>query len=81
MPVGQGSVLLSWARTNVKATGDFSAVLGGTDVKSSIVRNTVSLGYDYFFSKRTDVYGIVSYDKLSEQSSGVSAGVGIRQRF
>lgn len=81
MPVGQGSVLLSWARTNVKATGDFSAVLGSTDVKSSIVRNTVSLGYDYFFSKRTDVYGIVSYDKLSEQSSGVSAGVGIRQRF
>ncbi len=80
-PAGRGSVLFSWARTNVKADGDFSAVLGGSGVKSSIVRNTASLGYDYFFSKRTDVYSVVSYDKLTDQSSGVSFGVGIRQRF
>ncbi len=81
VPLGKGSVLFSWARTNVKADGDFSAVLGDAGVKSSIVRNTASLGYDYFLSKRTDVYSVVSYDKLTDQSSGVSFGVGIRQRF
>lgn len=81
MPVGKGSALLSWARTNVKADGDLSAVLGNSDVQSSLVRNTVSLGYDYFLSKRTDVYSVISYDKLTAQSSGVSAGFGIRQRF
>lgn len=81
VPVGKGSVLFSWARTNVKADGDFSAVLGGAGGKSSIIRNTASLGYDYFLSKRTDVYSVVSYDKLTDQSSGISLGVGIRQRF
>jgi len=81
VPVGKGSVLFSWARTNVKADGDFSAVLGSSDVKSSIVRNTVSVGYDYFFSKLTDVYSVVSYDKITDRSSGVSFGVGMRQRF
>lgn len=81
VPVGKGSVLFSWARTNVKVDGNFSAVLGSSGVKSSIIRNTASLGYDYFFSKRTDVYSVVSYDKLTEQSSGISFGVGIRQRF
>ncbi len=81
VPAGNGSVLFSWARTNVKAKGDFSAVLGGADVQSSIVRNTASLGYDYFFSKRTDIYGVVSVDKITEQSNAVSVGVGIRQRF
>lgn len=80
VPIGAGSVLFSWARTNVKADGDFSAVLG-SDVKSSIVRNTASVGYDYFLSKRTDVYSVVSYDKMTDRNSGVSFGVGIRQRF
>ncbi|MFJ7567389.1 porin [Herminiimonas sp. NPDC097707] len=81
VPIGKGSVLFSWARTNVKADGDFSAVLGGSGGKSSIIRNTASLGYDYFLSKRTDVYSVVSYDKLTDQSTGISLGVGIRQRF
>ncbi|MNR83577.1 Outer membrane porin protein 32 precursor [compost metagenome] len=81
IPLGKGSILFSWARTNVKADGDFSPVLGGANVKSSIVRNTATLGYDYFLSKRTDIYSIVSYDKLSDRNSGVSVGMGIRQRF
>jgi predicted porin len=80
VPVGAGSVLFSWARTKVKASGDFSDVLG-SEVTSSIVRNTASLGYDYFLSKRTDVYSIVSYDKLTDTDSGVSFGAGIRHRF
>lgn len=81
VPLGKGSVLFSWARTNVKADGDFSAVLGSSGVRSSITRNTASLGYDYSFSKRTDIYSIVSYDKITDQSSGVSIGIGLRQRF
>lgn len=81
VPVGNGSVLFSWAHTKIKADGDFSAVLGGSGVQSSITRNTASLGYDYYFSKRTDLYSIVSYDKITDQASGVSVGVGIRQRF
>lgn len=81
VPLGNGSVLFSWARTKVKADGDFSAALGGTDVRSSIVRNTASLGYDYFLSKRTDIYSVLSYDKLTDEASAFSFGIGIRQRF
>ncbi len=80
-PIGRGSVLFSWARTNVKAKGDFSAQLGNSDVVTSVTRNTASLGYDYFLSRRTDLYGVVSYDKLTGQGSAVGFGLGMRQRF
>ncbi|MDO4593503.1 MAG: porin [Comamonadaceae bacterium] len=48
-------------------------------------RTTVTLGYDHFLSKRTDVYTAVMYDKLSfdgaSNQSGTSAVIGLRHRF
>jgi predicted porin len=48
-------------------------------------RTTVTLGYDHFLSKRTDVYTAVMYDKLSfdgaKNETGTSAVIGIRHRF
>ena len=64
------AVLAEWARTK------HSAPLGESDI-----RNTGSLAYDYFLSKRTDVYAVYSYDKLSDHPSGNSYGVGIRHKF
>ena len=49
--------------------------------QSSTKRNTVSIGYNYDFSKRTDGYAIVMYDKVKDVGSGTSVGVGVRHRF
>lgn len=81
VPAGTGAILFSWARTNVKADGDFTANVGGNGWKTSIVRNTASLGYDLILSRRTDIYNVVNYDKITDSSSGSSLAVGIRHRF
>lgn len=50
-------------------------------------RQTVSLGYDHFLSKRTDVYAVLMRDKndLFERSAAAASGtsfiVGMRHRF
>ncbi|MGB7194192.1 MAG: porin [Collimonas pratensis] len=80
MPVGKGLALLSWAQTKVKADGDYLDTLG-SGWQSSIKRNTASLGYDYFLSRRTDVYAVSMYDKITDMQSGISFGVGIRHKF
>lgn len=66
-PLGGGSVLASWARTNVTAL-DTS-------------RKTLTLGYDYFLSKRTDLYAMYMNDRITAQPSGNSFAVGMRHRF
>ena len=48
---------------------------------SDAKRDTVSVGYNYDFSKRTDAYAIVMYDKVKNFGSGTSVGVGVRHRF
>ena len=48
---------------------------------STAKRDTVSIGYNYDFSKRTDGYAIVMYDKVKDFGNGTSFGVGIRHRF
>ena len=65
-PMGGGKFLAAWANTKMT---------------SGAKRDTVSLGYDYSFSKRTDVYAIVMRDKITNFSSGTSYGAGIRHRF
>ncbi|MBP1317617.1 porin [Herbaspirillum huttiense F1] len=72
IPVGNGSILAAIART--KRTGDLLTT-------GDVSRNTTSVGYDYFLSKRTDVYAIVMNDKISSQSNAASFGLGIRHRF
>ena len=48
---------------------------------SDAKRDTVSVGYNYDFSKRTDGYAIVMYDKVKSFGNGTSFGVGMRHRF
>lgn len=70
IPVGAGSILGGLARTEL-STG---AINGP--------RRTIgTIGYDYFMSKRTDLYAMLMRDKITAFSSGTSFGVGIRHRF
>jgi predicted porin len=65
-----GSILASWARTGVD--NPRSAV--GT-------HNTAALGYDYFLSRRTDVYLTYLYDHIDGRARGNSYALGIRHTF
>jgi len=69
-PIGRGNALLAYANTRRDLTA-------GADTK----RNTLSVGYDYFLSKRTDVYGVVTADKVEGFDRETSLGLGIRHRF
>jgi predicted porin len=63
-------ILAEWARTEHSAPRD-----------RSDVRNTGSLAYEYILSKRTYVYTMYSYDKLTANPSGSTYGVGIQHTF
>ena len=53
-----------------------------TDLSQTKVdRKTYTVGYDHFLSKPTDVYAMFMGDKITNQTSGTSFGVGIRHRF
>ncbi|MGF6931293.1 putative porin [Paraburkholderia sp. UCT70] len=64
-------LLAEWARTQRS---------GPTHATNSL-RNTASLGYDHLLSKRTDIYAIYSFDKLSDHATGNTFAVGIRHTF
>jgi predicted porin len=70
IPAGGGKVMLAWAET--KRTGT-----GFADTR----RDTVSLGYDYNLSKRTDLYAVLMNDKVKGFDSGNSLGAGVRHSF
>lgn len=71
VPVTPSSnILMSWAQTKIEKPAT-----------SDIKRNTAAIGYDYFLSKRTDVYAIYLYDKLTAYSVGNSYALGIRHTF
>lgn len=70
VPVGNGKILLAAAET--KREGDAFA-----DRK----RTTATVGYDYFLSKRTDLYANYMSDKITNLERGNSFGVGVRHRF
>ncbi len=62
----QGSVLLQ-----------YSQIKPETGAK----RTTWTGGYDYYLSKRTDLYAVLMSDRLSGSSTGTSYGIGVRHRF
>ncbi|ABR90203.1 porin [Janthinobacterium sp. Marseille] len=66
IPLGGGKVLAAY--------GLLDPVVGAK-------RETLSLGYDYNLSKRTDVYLVLMRDELDALSAGKSLAVGIRHRF
>jgi predicted porin len=59
-----------WARTKRSAPRD-----------ADTVRNTATVAYDYILSKRTYVYAVYSYDKLTANPSGSTVGVGMQHTF
>ncbi len=63
---GLGSLLAQWGRLSPDA---------------GAARTTFTLGYDYFLSRRTDVYAVYMNDKLEGLSAGNTVAVGIRHRF
>lgn len=68
VPAGAtGKVLASWAQTKMSAT--------------DVSRKTFTVGYDYFLSKRTDLYVMAMNDRITHQTTGTSFGVGVRHRF
>lgn len=64
------SILIEGARTKSNAPKGVSTT-----------RTTASIAYDYFLSKRTDIYAVYSYDKLSGHGSASTEGVGLRHSF
>ena len=71
VPLSPSNVILAeWARTKRSAPLD-----GGN------VRNTGSVAYDYILSRRTYVYVVYSYDKLTANPSGSTYGVGMQHTF
>ena len=69
VPFGTSLILVSYGRS--QALTDYSRI---TD-------RIASLGYDYFFSKRTDVYVAATYEKTYKLSSGNGVAAGMRLRF
>ncbi|WP_454731333.1 MULTISPECIES: hypothetical protein [Cupriavidus] len=51
------------------------------DAQPDVRRRDAGIGYLYAMSRRTDLHANALYDKLSNQGSGMTAGVGIRHKF
>lgn len=66
VPLGGGKVLLQYGHLVPDAGAS---------------RTTVSAGYDYTLSKRTDVYGVAMNDKLTGANSGNTFALGLRHTF
>jgi len=69
-PIGLGRLLVSYARTDKTQTA-----------VADIKRDTASIGYDYFLSKRTDLYAVVTSDKVTNLDRGNGIALGIRHNF
>ncbi|MES2944405.1 MAG: porin [Pseudomonadota bacterium] len=70
VPFGSGRLLASWMHTKREQSG----VAGKK-------RETLSVGYDYDLSKRSDLYVVLLNDKATGLSSGTGLAMGIRHRF
>lgn len=44
-------------------------------------RDTVSISYDYYLSKRTDLYAVLLRDRVTSLATGIGAAAGIRHQF
>lgn len=66
VPVGNGKVLAQW---------------GQIKPETGAKRKTFTAGYDYFLSKRTDLYAVAMSDKVDGLSSGSAFSIGVRHRY
>jgi predicted porin len=69
VPIGAGRLLAQFGHANASA--------GGVDR----TQRTLSVGYDYLLSKRTDVYAVYMHDRLTGVSAGNTLAGGVRLRF
>ena len=69
IPAGAGTIMVNWAKTKRDAGAD------------NRYRDTASFGYDYYLSKRTDIYAVGMFDKITYHSDEYSFVVGMRHRF
>jgi len=67
VPLGGGKVLASYAQTKLSL--------------ANASRKTLTVGYDYELSKRTDAYAMVMHDRVTSFDNGTSFAVGVRHRF
>ncbi|RZL38217.1 MAG: porin [Rubrivivax sp.] len=66
VPIGLGKLLMQYGRISPTAGAG---------------RKTLTVGYDYFLSKRTDLYAMAMSDKVAGLANGNSFSVGMRHRF
>ena len=86
-PVAGGKAMLGLGYVDAKLADSQKKDADGFDI--DLTRYTASIGYDYLFSKRTDVYAVASYmqDKLEvarkdhADLSAYTLYVGLRHRF
>jgi len=88
VPVGVGRVLAGYA---VRRTSDTVGPVPATVAGGNVERKVFTLGYDYFLSKRTDLYAMVMRDSTQTRTlpapptlvsaQGTSFAVGVRHRF
>ncbi len=73
LAAGPGKFMLAYANTKWTTAP--------VTTRDSTKRSTISLGYDYTMSKRTDVYAVLMNDKITNFDRGNSFAVGIRHKF
>ena len=88
VPIGSGNLLAGYAS---RKTGDAVGPVPATVAGGNVERQVFTVGYDYFVSKRTDVYVMVMNDRTLTNvlpvpphlaSAGATDfGVGLRLRF
>ncbi|RZJ06744.1 MAG: porin [Rubrivivax sp.] len=61
--------------------GKLLAQYGQIKPSAGASRKTVTVGYDYWMSKRTDLYAMAMSDKIAGQPKGNSFSLGMRHRF
>jgi predicted porin len=69
VPLGPGRALAQY--------GSATATIGAAEPR----HNVFSMGYDWFLSKRTDLYGVYMHDKVTSQAAGNTLAGGLRLRF
>ncbi len=69
VPLGLGFVVGSYGHAKTEFSG------------SSSIRRTVSMGYDYFLSKNTDIYAMLMHEQVTSLTSASTVAAGLRVRF
>ncbi|HEX3139273.1 MAG TPA: porin [Rhizobacter sp.] len=69
VPLGAGKLLGQYGEATAKYP------------TTEVVNKTLTVGYDYFLSKRTDIYAVAVNDKLTNLSTGNTFAFGLKHKF